>query len=104
MGVHLNNKLNWSDNTDMIYRKGQSRLFVLRRLRSFGVQSAPSFALWWSAFIMWSASAADRKRLDKLIRDASSVLRMPLNTDEEVGERRMVAKLPFMLELENYSH
>ncbi|KAK3568682.1 hypothetical protein QTP86_013210 [Hemibagrus guttatus] len=34
LGVHLNNKLDWTDNTDAIYKKGQSRLFLLRRLRS----------------------------------------------------------------------
>ena len=36
-GVHLNNKLDWSHNTDALYKKGQSRLHLLRRLRSFGV-------------------------------------------------------------------
>ena len=37
LGVHLNNKLNWSHNADLLYKKGQSRLLLLRRLRSFGV-------------------------------------------------------------------
>ena len=37
LGVHLNNKLDWTDNTNALYRKGQSRLHLLRRLRSFGV-------------------------------------------------------------------
>ena len=37
LGVHLNNKLDWTTNTDVLYRKGQSRLHLLRRLRSFGV-------------------------------------------------------------------
>ena len=35
--VKLNNKLDWSVNTEALYRKGQSRLFFLRRLRSFNV-------------------------------------------------------------------
>jgi len=34
----LNNKLDWADHA--LYKKGQSRLFLLRRLRSFGVQGA----------------------------------------------------------------
>ncbi|KAK7880072.1 hypothetical protein WMY93_033264 [Mugilogobius chulae] len=38
LGVHLNNKLDWTHNTDALYRKGQSRLYLLRRLRSFGVR------------------------------------------------------------------
>ncbi|KAI3357232.1 hypothetical protein L3Q82_015471, partial [Scortum barcoo] len=28
LGVHLNNKLDWTDNTDSLYKKGQSRLLV----------------------------------------------------------------------------
>ncbi|XP_063755242.1 uncharacterized protein LOC134874905 [Eleginops maclovinus] len=35
--LHLNNKLDWSDNTDALFRKGQSKLFFQRRLRSFNV-------------------------------------------------------------------
>ena len=37
LGVHLNNKLDWSVNTHALYKRGQSRLHLLRRLRSFGV-------------------------------------------------------------------
>ncbi|KAI4872825.1 hypothetical protein NFI96_002597 [Prochilodus magdalenae] len=40
LGVHLNHKLHWTDNTAALYRKGQSRLHLLRRLRSFGEQGA----------------------------------------------------------------
>lgn len=36
-GLHLSNKLNWTTNTDVLYKKGQSRLHLLKRLRSFGV-------------------------------------------------------------------
>ncbi|KAI3364622.1 hypothetical protein L3Q82_011403 [Scortum barcoo] len=35
LGVHLDNKLDWTTNTDAIYKKGQSHF--LRRLRSFNV-------------------------------------------------------------------
>ena len=38
LGVHMNNKLDWTDLTAGRYKKGQSRLHVLRKLRSFGVQ------------------------------------------------------------------
>ncbi|KAI3366238.1 hypothetical protein L3Q82_010054 [Scortum barcoo] len=38
LGVHLNDSLNWTHNTDALVKKGNSRLFLLRRLRSFGVQ------------------------------------------------------------------
>ncbi len=40
LGVYFNNKLDWSDNTVQVYKKGQSRIHLLRRLRSFGVCQA----------------------------------------------------------------
>jgi len=37
LDVHINNKLDWSNNTDAVYKKGLSRLHPLRILRSFGL-------------------------------------------------------------------
>ncbi|KAJ0001685.1 hypothetical protein NQD34_001481 [Periophthalmus magnuspinnatus] len=37
LGVYLDNKLDWSRNVDAVYKKGQSRLYFLRRLRSFDI-------------------------------------------------------------------
>ncbi|TWW57369.1 putative RNA-directed DNA polymerase from transposon BS [Takifugu flavidus] len=39
VGVQLDNKLEWSTNTDAVYKKAMSRLYFLRRLRSFSVCS-----------------------------------------------------------------
>ena len=33
----MDNNLNWAENTEAVYRKGQSGLYFLRRLRSFTV-------------------------------------------------------------------
>lgn len=38
LGFHLTDKLDWTNNTKAIYRKGQSRQYLLWRLRSSGVQ------------------------------------------------------------------
>ena len=103
LGVHLNNKLDWSHNTDALYKKGQSRLHPLRRLRSFLVcrpllrtfyDSVVASAILY-AVVCWGAGSTDRdrKRLNKLVRKASSVLGCPLESVEGVGERRMLAKL-----------
>ncbi|KAI3365788.1 hypothetical protein L3Q82_000787 [Scortum barcoo] len=35
LGVHLNDSPDWTDNTDVLIKKVNSRLFLLRRLRSF---------------------------------------------------------------------
>ena len=37
LGVHTDNKMDWAKNTDSLYRKGQSRLYFLRCLRSFNI-------------------------------------------------------------------
>ena len=112
LGVHLNNKLDWSLNSAALYRKGQSRLQLLRRLRSFGVQGAllrtfydsvVASAIFYGVACWGSSiSTADRKRLDKLTKKAGSVLGCSLDSVEVVGERRMTAKLSAMMS--NDSH
>jgi len=104
LGVHLNNKLDWSDHAHALYKKGQSRLFLLRRLRAFGVQGALLKTFFdsvvasaiFDGVVFWSSSmaAADKKRLNKLLKKASSVLGCPLDT---VGDGRMMAKLSSLM-------
>ncbi|KAI4900366.1 hypothetical protein NFI96_031824 [Prochilodus magdalenae] len=112
LGVHLNNKLGWSVNTTALHIKGQSRLYLLRRLRSCGVQGAllrtffhtvVASAIFYGV-VCWgsSISTADRKRLDQLLKRAGSVLGSPLDPVQVVGDRRMFSKLASMLE--NDSH
>ena len=40
LDVHLNNELDWTHNSDALYRTGQSRLYLLRRLQSSGLNRA----------------------------------------------------------------
>ena len=79
-----NNKLDWSHNTDALYKKGQSRLHLLRRLRSFGV-CRPLLRTFYDtvvasvifyAVVCWGCgfTERDRKRLNKLVGRAGSVL------------------------------
>ncbi|XP_076744782.1 uncharacterized protein LOC143420432 isoform X5 [Maylandia zebra] len=93
-------------------RKGQSRLYLLRRLRSFGVEgpllktfydSVVASAIFYGV-VCWggSISAGDRKRLNRLIRRASSVLGCPLDPVEVVSDRRTAAKLSSLMD--NISH
>ncbi|KAI3361221.1 hypothetical protein L3Q82_013416 [Scortum barcoo] len=89
LGVHLNNKLDWTDNTDSLYKKGQSRLYMLRRrLGSFGV-CRPLLRTFYEtvvasvvsyAVVCWGGgcSERDKKRLNRLIKRASSVCGCPL--------------------------
>ena len=57
--------------------------------------------LWWHQpfSVEWSAGAvADRKRQERLIKKASSVLCCPLEAVEVVGDSRIVAKLSSMMD------
>ncbi|KAI3366225.1 hypothetical protein L3Q82_010061, partial [Scortum barcoo] len=112
LGVHLNDSLDWSDNTNALVKKGNSRLFLLRRLRSFGVQgpllrtfydSVVASAIFYG-IVCWASSITDRdrRRMDRLVRRASSVLGCPLDSVEVVGNGRMMAKLSSLLN--NTSH
>ena len=112
LSVNLNNNPDWTDNTNALYTKGQSLLHLLRRLRLFGVQrtlfltfndTVVASALLY-AMVCWGGSSTDRdrKRLNKLVRRASSVLDCPLDSIEVVGERMMLAKLLSIMD--NTSH
>ena len=37
LGVHITDKLKWSNHTDSMVKKAQQRLFHLRRLKKFGI-------------------------------------------------------------------
>ena len=103
LGVHLDDKLNWSANAGALYKKGQSRLFFLRKLRSFDVckemllmfyQSVMASVLFYAA-VCWGGnmSKRDTGRLDRLVRKAGSVVGQNLDSLGTVVERRMRSKL-----------
>ncbi|KAI3374638.1 hypothetical protein L3Q82_021015 [Scortum barcoo] len=82
------------------------------RLRSFGVQgpllrtfydSVVASAIFYG-IVCWASSITDRdrRRMDRLVRRASSVLGCPLDSVEVVGNGRMMAKLSSLLN--NTSH
>ncbi|KAK0149865.1 hypothetical protein N1851_009389 [Merluccius polli] len=75
--VHLNNKLDWSDNTEALYRKGQ---------------------MCWGGGI----GSGGASKLNKLVRKASPVVGMKLDCVEAVTERRMRGKLQAIMD--NPSH
>ena len=96
----MNNKLDWKQQTEAVYKKGQSRLCFLRKLRSFNVcskmlymfyQSVVASAIFFAA-ISWGSGirACDSKKLNELIRRAGSTLGTAIVSLEVVMERRMV--------------
>ncbi|KAI4902035.1 hypothetical protein NFI96_009944 [Prochilodus magdalenae] len=105
LGVYLNHKLDWTDNTAALNRKGQSRLHLLRRLRSVEVKffdAVVASAIFYGVVCWGSISTADRERLNRIIKKSSSVLGCHFDPVEVVGDRRMRTKFKHMLK--NLSH
>ncbi|XP_051278345.1 uncharacterized protein LOC127375945 [Dicentrarchus labrax] len=103
LGVHLDDRLDWTANTDALCRRGQSRLYFLRRLASFNIckkllqifyQTVVASALFYTA-VCWGGSIKkkDASRLDKLVRKAGSVLGTELDRLTSVAERRALNRL-----------
>ena len=112
LGLWLDNKLDWTSNTRQLYKKAQSRMYFLRRLRSFNIckkllgifyQSMVASVLSY-AVACWggSTSKGDFSRLEKLIRRAGSVVGTKLDPLATVAERRTMHKL--LAILDNASH
>ena len=81
--VHLGNRLAWKRNTDAVYKEGQSRLYFIRKLRSFSVSSKILHIFYQyveesaiSAVICWgnTTRVSDFKKLNKMIKKAGPVL------------------------------
>ena len=87
-----------SSGTTATYKKGQNRVHLLRKLRSFGVQgdlltsfydSGVASAIFYGVVCWRSSNSAEaRRRLDKLIKKARFIL-----GSQVVGESRMMDKL-----------
>ena len=103
LGVLLDDKLDWSANTDALYRKGQTRLYQLRRLKSFEIcgtllrmvyQSVVASVLFY-AVVCWGGNTKkrDTNRLDKLVKRASSVIGEQMEDIVTVQERRSLDRL-----------
>ena len=91
LGVCIDNKLDWKKNNEYLYKKGQSHLYFLRRLRSFNIcrtmlrmfhDSVIASSILLAAVCCGSRlRVADANRLNKLIRKASDVVGVELDTD-----------------------
>lgn len=101
--VHIDNKLDWAENTHTLYRKGQSRLYFLMRLMSFNIcrtmlrmfyETEVSGAILFAVVCSGSRlRVADANRLNRLIYKASDVVGVRLDSFETVTERRTLLKL-----------
>ncbi|KAI2649597.1 RNA-directed DNA polymerase from mobile element jockey [Labeo rohita] len=112
LGVYLDHKLDWCKNVDTVYRKGQSRLYFLRQLRSFNIcrtmlrmfyESVVASAIMY-AVVCWGSSlrVRDINRLNRIIRKAGHVVGEELDSLTEVSERRMLSKIKTILDFPSH--
>ena len=112
LGVHLDNKLDWSKNSYEVYKKGQSRFFFFRGLKSFHVcnrllqifyQSVMASVLFY-AVACWGGSIRKRDagRVDRLVRKAGSVVGMELQTLTSTAEQRTLNRLDRVMDNEKH--
>lgn len=97
----MDNKLDWSANTDAIYKKVQSWLYFLRRLRSFNVCSkllrmfdhSVVASILFYAVVCWGGSTkkSDDRRLDRLVKKAGSVVGAELESITSVADKRTLS-------------
>ena len=109
LGGYFNNKLDWTRNTEAIYKKGQRRLFFLRRLGSFNVCWGCSTSLLWpvrSSPLSHTGAVGWRSQITTDWTNWSEGPVMSwgrsLFTLTTVAERRMLSKLQSILD--NVTH
>ncbi len=107
LGVHVDCKLDWKKNSNAIFKKAQSRLFFLRKLRSFDISRSLLNVFYngilasvlFYAVVCWGGSLTweDRNRINKLIKKAGSVIGMSPASLEVITEQRTRRKLRAIL-------
>ena len=107
LGVQLYNKLDWRIYVETMCKKGKSRLYFLRRLRSWNIcqpllhtvyHSVVASALFFAvAYWEEGSRTADRNRVDNIIKKASSVKNSKVDTVQQVAKDRMLSKMRTIL-------
>ena len=102
LGITFDNKLKFEPNTRDTIKKVQSRMYCLRKLRSFNVNkniltmfyNACVSSVLFFGVMCWGGSVndKDRDRIDKLIRKAESVTEQKHDTLDRIYHKRVTKK------------
>ena len=103
LGVVFDSKLNWKENINSVLKKVNSRMYCMRKLRSFGVNSdmlvtfynAVICSIIMFGSVCWGGniSKLDTGRLEKIIKRAGHVVGKPLDSFKTWHEKRLYRKL-----------
>ncbi|CAM4275437.1 unnamed protein product [Leuciscus chuanchicus] len=99
LGVHISEDLTWTLNTTQLVKKGQQRLYFLRRLRKFGMStkilknfySCVVESVFTSCITVWygNTTTKDRKRLQRVVKTAEKIVGTSLPTLQAIYHRRV---------------
>ncbi|WP_419631026.1 reverse transcriptase domain-containing protein, partial [Thiolapillus sp.] len=103
LGVVFDSKLNWKENINSVLKKVNTRMYCLRKLRSFGVNSGMLVTFYNAVIcsiivygsVCWGGNISkfDRGRLEKIVKKAGHVVGMPLDSFKTLYEKRLLKKL-----------
>ena len=103
LGVLVDSKLDWRENSSAMFKKAQSRLFFLRKLHSFNVRRPLLHVFYQSilasvmfyAVVCWGngLKIEDKNKINKLIRKAGSIIGVMPDSLEMILDQRMGQKL-----------
>ncbi len=98
LGVHITEDLTWSAHTDAVLKKAHQRLFLLRRLRKFGMSSRilRSFytctveSILTGCITAWfgNSTAGNRRALQRVVRTARHIVGGELPSLQDIYTRR----------------
>ena len=103
LGVVFDSKLNWKENINLVLKKVNTRMYCLRKLRSFEVNSGILVTFYNAVIcsiivygsVCWSRNISkfDRGRLEKIVNKAGHVVGMPLDSFKTLYEKRLFKTL-----------
>uniref|UniRef100_A0A8K9X6Q5 Reverse transcriptase domain-containing protein n=1 Tax=Oncorhynchus mykiss TaxID=8022 RepID=A0A8K9X6Q5_ONCMY len=102
LGVHINNKLDWSKHTKTVVKRARQSLFHLRKLKRFGMvpeilkrfYSCNIESILTGCITAWygNCSASDRKALQRIVRTAQYITGTKLPAIQDLYTRRCQRK------------
>ena len=103
LGTRLDNKLRFCENVDFIIKKANSRMYCLRKLRSFDVNSnllsifynASVLSILSFGIVCWGGgiSVHEKGRLEKIVKKASRIIGENQLSIQNLYDRRLTDKV-----------
>ena len=107
LGVVFDTKLNLKENINSVLKKVNTRMYCLRKLRSFGVNSGMLVTFYNAVIciiivygsVCWGGNISkfDRGRSEKIVKKAGHVVEMPLDSFKTLYGKQLLKKLTQIL-------